>query len=756
MADTARSPCLSPSLLTSDDNVQLSTCRRCSNRFSYKPSSSEAVEIIIGRPPGGLKYKAISHVWGSQFVVDMHCQSCSNIHPIRVRSKTTFENIIALAGPSSTIWIDSMSINQNDHSDVAAQVAVMGDIYGNAQCVSVLLPPSDMEAYESISELFSMAKLLLERKGQFDYNPEHEELEAGELEGIKETGKIAKRFFELAEDFQSKLSQYKYWTRAWTFQEWARAYDVEVAFDGPQNPFPVLQKVKSTIVYAGIMIADYKLRKGQYALMDLGWSRGFAKPHLDGIKRLFPFEDVFASPDEISAFEMRFQIAFPNEGTNAILGLRDVPRNIRTSDEQFRARLSLMLDSFAGMNAREATYEADLVCCWASMCSISYDYSKEDSLAVATVKIVRALRQRGITIFNFTASSHQEQDIDLAFFAYAAAHRQSNATNQAIFPGSPIFSAHADTLKHFQTVLKGYDTQPGTLPHAASGTVAVQAVFGAAILTVVPLSNRLAVIATLKRVFSGGEADNMMFTDQLSLILTQLNLIRESYLEHFTLVIAAIPKGLEPGAGQYFYAWGICPKSVIQDVGALYIGREELNGTLVVAKDRTLPIVAYLVISDQRSGTFLIPVSQTGQVEILVQTPTRSDVGNREVTRDRKLSAQLQLVNPSAIIADCGGPKMLWNSTRALRAFINSGSEITNDAVITPSEQYIEVELLRELVQRKFETLPADRRFDRGWPGLGSTALKIDIGHPDLIPEELDAVNFNRIIARKRQRRSSL
>ena len=185
------------------------------------------------------------------------------------------------------------------------------------------------------------------------------------------------------------------------------------------------------------------------------------------------------------------------------------------------------------MNAQEATYEADLVCCWASMCSISYDYSKEDPLAVATAKIVRSLRQRGITIFNFTASSHREQDIDLAFFVYVAAHRQSNAINQAIFPGSPIFSGYADTLNHFQAVLKGYGTQPGTLPHAASGTVAVQALFDAAILTVVPFSNRLAVIATLKRVFSGGEADNMMFTDQLSLILTQLNLIPESYLEHF-------------------------------------------------------------------------------------------------------------------------------------------------------------------------------------------------------------------------------
>lgn len=44
--------------------------------------------------------------------------------------------------------MDNMSIDQNNQTDVATQVAVMGEIYGRAECVSVLLPESDKEAYE--------------------------------------------------------------------------------------------------------------------------------------------------------------------------------------------------------------------------------------------------------------------------------------------------------------------------------------------------------------------------------------------------------------------------------------------------------------------------------------------------------------------------------------------------------------------------------------------------------------------------------
>lgn len=112
-----------------------------------------------------------------------------------------------------------------------------------------------------------------------------------------------------------------------------------------------------------------------------------------------------------------------------------------------------MLDSFAGMNERQATFEADLVFCWASMCNIRYDYSKDDPLPVAIAKVSRALRRRGIKLYNFTSSGQREQDVDLSFFEYASAHQQLNATNKASFPDAPIFSGQADTFKHFRTAL---------------------------------------------------------------------------------------------------------------------------------------------------------------------------------------------------------------------------------------------------------------------------------------------------------------
>jgi hypothetical protein len=35
------------------------------------------------------------------------------------------------------------------------------------------------------------------------------------------------------------------------------------------------------------------------------------------------------------------------------------------------------------LSKREATYEADLVYCWASMCNIRFDYSQNDQYHVA-------------------------------------------------------------------------------------------------------------------------------------------------------------------------------------------------------------------------------------------------------------------------------------------------------------------------------------------------------------------------------------
>jgi hypothetical protein len=98
-------------------------------------------------------------------VINIFCQHCEVSTRVPLRTHHTLHNIIALAEPGGGIWLDNMSINQSDIDDVNSQLAVMGDIYGGAECVSVLLPSSDQEAYRTITDLVERAAILLKRKG---------------------------------------------------------------------------------------------------------------------------------------------------------------------------------------------------------------------------------------------------------------------------------------------------------------------------------------------------------------------------------------------------------------------------------------------------------------------------------------------------------------------------------------------------------------------------------------------------------------
>ncbi|KAJ3413477.1 hypothetical protein HDV05_007922 [Chytridiales sp. JEL 0842] len=90
---------------------------------------------IFGIPPPGSDYIAISHVWGP------------NLQPYTVAGKPN----CPLSSPSKAVvlqqvlnspenvWLDVASINQQDLGDVAAQVAVMDQIYRNASKIILVL-----------------------------------------------------------------------------------------------------------------------------------------------------------------------------------------------------------------------------------------------------------------------------------------------------------------------------------------------------------------------------------------------------------------------------------------------------------------------------------------------------------------------------------------------------------------------------------------------------------------------------------------
>lgn len=760
------------------ESINLDTCRACSSAYLYSVPQGGAVTIIIGIPSEDLEYKAISHVWGDYNLVDMYCKRCSTNTQIRLRSTATFRNIMALAGSGSRIWMDNMSINQNDPSDLAAQLAVMGDIYSKAACVSVLLPPSDTKAYETIAEVVAMANTLLERKGQFDYNPSDENWRPGPGEEIKATGDLARRFFESMKSFQNELSEskYEYWMRAWTFQEWATSFDVEISLDIQDDSGiapPTLQKVKSTIVYAAITIADYKLRKGQYALMNLGFSRGFCRPYLDNIKRLFPFEEAFLSFEEISESEIRYQTAFPNNGTDAILGLRSQAKEPRTGEEKFKARLNLMLDSFGSGPRRNATHKADLVLCWASMCNISYDYSKDDPLKVALTKIIRALRGRGSTVYNFISNEVSDQDVDLQFFHYAYAHSQCNATNDGLFAGLPIFTGRADTTIHFgcsvfsDVHVRMEDESPDPNPRPIVSSTRIN---GAYIKFLIPLDNTVAALNMLNFATSG-KYENMLFTNVLIQLAGLLEGVPLLFLKTRVLVIVAIPLKDDPQAG-VFYSWAVCSAAAMVDLDSIHVAREQLNGTLVLAKptsentlleksEGTVPtnILAYLTITDQECGTFLLPVSPQGELNLDFKTPQRPDIINSNLSRDRKLSALLKLEDSSAAVEELPisvhqempliiGCELSWEVFKRKLELGKIELTSNNTAVQQIGEDR---SLLRDTLMELCKRLKIDETdgslFERDGRGHLKSLLEIDIGHLELIDQQTEVANkkrFNR------------
>jgi hypothetical protein len=91
--------------------ILLSSCRACSDTYSYALCNGQTVTILVGIPPPGIKYKAISHVWGTTIPIEMHCKHCSASISIPLRSISTFINIMTLAGPGSNGIIEISNPN---------------------------------------------------------------------------------------------------------------------------------------------------------------------------------------------------------------------------------------------------------------------------------------------------------------------------------------------------------------------------------------------------------------------------------------------------------------------------------------------------------------------------------------------------------------------------------------------------------------------------------------------------------------------
>ncbi|KDR77469.1 hypothetical protein GALMADRAFT_245642 [Galerina marginata CBS 339.88] len=412
----------------------------------------------------------MSYVWGElpESPLTIPCLQCGHVTRVPMASAQRFQNLMELGGRGNTIWLDALSIDQFDRQDVSAHVAIMGKIYKSATCVSVLLPASDQIAYELLKEIEGHAKVILYHHQHFIDNADFTMEDPSSGERFKVLTTVCQLFLENLKRLGEHLYQFVYWSRAWTFQEWALAADLEVAVEGGAKGETCFN-LKSLVLGAAMLISRYKILQQSYAEINVGegLSRGKIPPLFNSIKALFPDEDLFLSYEEIDAKEVSFQTSFPHFGVNHLLGVRSVPPSAQRSSgredvpppniapggrsnglARTRARLILLLSAFAS-GKRQAKHEADLVACWASMCNIAYAYDREDNFPTALKKAVKALRAQGVVIYDFVPDTKAGISTPTEIFcAYAREHPQLNATNLAEFPGAPIFTGRADTVSH--------------------------------------------------------------------------------------------------------------------------------------------------------------------------------------------------------------------------------------------------------------------------------------------------------------------
>lgn len=164
----------------------INTCRACNGSFEYQLEGGGSVTIMAAIPHA-INYKVLSYGRGETRRIVVRCLNCETLGHIPMTSATKFYCLMELVGSGNTVWLDAMSVDQDNHEDVASQMKVMGQIYSNAQSVSVLLPLSDGEAYVLLGTLTDAAETLLGCVAHFKLNYEDEIAFLKESEGRERT-----------------------------------------------------------------------------------------------------------------------------------------------------------------------------------------------------------------------------------------------------------------------------------------------------------------------------------------------------------------------------------------------------------------------------------------------------------------------------------------------------------------------------------------------------------------------------------------
>jgi hypothetical protein len=625
--------------------IYVECCRTCKNRYDFLLSDQTTVTVLCGRPEN-VVYKAVSYVWEMKPLVwlPLKCRYCDIVTFIPMRTPEKLLRMLTFLGGKYPVWLDAMSINQTDEDDKKAQLVVMGDIYRKAEIVSVFLPSEDEEAYMKLKKLAIIANNIVTRREEFQLV----KTSAGKqhMDSLQE---FATKYLGLIEDWGRSIERWRYWKRAWTFQEWAMAAELEMTFESAPDSL-YMTNFKNIVVMASSIVAQWEmcLSRGE----PIGWKqvdmREKTGTYLNLVRAYFPFQDFLISDSEYNADDLRKMSILPPMPSSIDSGTY-VQVGEASKSPSLRSKLSLALNSIHS-SQREAGYAADLIACWASMCDIEYDYDIDDSEAAALHKVVRVLRTQGIRIYNFLANT-MGGETDLNFLEYAAAHRHSNSRRNGFLFGSPIFIGRADTVTHIQNSLEQTGEFLSLPPH--SDVIFTKLDTTVIIKRPVCWANKDKVLTAFRGLVSG-KADGELITDVMISIEKFLDSTSQKQLENHLLVQVSI--GVKDQYTMwYFNTWGIIPSGVIH--GDLIVGRESLNGTLVLAlltgpkPSEEVQILSYLTMTHQRDGTWLVKCDKNGVVDVVfrtVDTPQQELFFTEESLVDESMIAQVHMMDSLA------------------------------------------------------------------------------------------------------------
>jgi hypothetical protein len=522
------------------------------------------------------------------------------------------------------VWLDALSIDQANHADIARQIAVMGNIYREAAFVSVLLPSEDLDAFRALDQLVSCSKMLYsQRRSAFERNSE-----ATSGLGETPTSVLCQQYLDSISSFRQVMPSSTYWSRAWTFQEWAMAKDICVEHE-KSLPDTRIDNAKSSVLLAILLLARYKLSLPEQELkINIGLSRYSVPTVMRIVGSLFPNFDLFKADKDIKDPSIIDPLISKIEADTAAAQANSEPG---TDPSDFKTLLCLMLNAF-GLNRREARFEADLVCCWASMCNIGYAYSRDDSFARALQKVVRAVRGRdgggGVRLYNFTVNVRGGAglEIDLLLLDHAAFYTPRVTTLDVAGPlEAALFSGMIVTERHLHNAVNCREPHL----HVPGPGVAVRAVANARITSLSLLSDIAAFNAQLEAGVvgqwgpcAGGQERHVW---GYGFALDDEGVDRGN---DFALAIVDVDVENSNISGKdSIKLWAICPARFVP--ADLFVAVETINRTLILAAREGHVVggcaVAYLTNTDSSQTSRVVEVDASWRLRLTVEQTVWND-----------------------------------------------------------------------------------------------------------------------------------